>query len=69
MKHSFGTITINIAEDETTHEDTLTDLINAYAIVGFTSGWTEGELIESAKHIITEQYTQSVLNSPLQDNK
>lgn len=49
--------------DPTTPEDNLTDLANAYAQMGFVAKMSEQELVENIKHVIAEQYTQSILRS------
>lgn len=49
--------------DPTTPEDNLTDLANAYAHFGFVAKMSEQELIENVKHVIAEQYIQSILRA------
>lgn len=46
-----------------TIEDQMTDVMNAYAQMAFVAKMTEKEAITNAKHVIQEQYFQSVLNS------
>ena len=49
--------------DTTTPEDNLTDLANAYAHFGFVAKMSEHDLVENIKHVIAEQYTQSILQA------
>jgi len=54
------TVTVSM----TTPDENLTDLINMFANMGFVAGFTAEELILNAKHVIEEQYFQSILNPP-----
>ncbi len=49
--------------DPSTPVDNLTDLANAYAHFGFVAKMSEQELVENIKHVIAEQYTQSILRA------
>ncbi len=47
----------------TASEDNLTDLANAYAHFGFVAKMSEQELVDNIKHVVAEQYTQSILKA------
>lgn len=62
MQHVFGTVTV-VTEENTDIAETLTDLLNAYALVGFSGGWTETELKLIANTVIENQYFEAIMNS------
>jgi len=54
-----NTVTVRL----TSPDENLTDLANTFAHMGFVAKMTEYELMQNIKHVIEEQYLQSILNS------
>lgn len=57
QKLKYRSVTIRLS----TPKENISDLLNLVAQMGFVAGFTTYELLENARVIFEEQYTQSIL--------
>lgn len=55
----FGTVSVEL----TNPDDNMTDLMNLFAQMCFSTSLTETEAKENANHVIEEQYFAAIMNS------